>query len=82
MEKIIKGLTSDGIEFDVLPIGTPVQHTKYPEITGKIYSHEFCKGKFSALPYGVDWDNNRLAHDKLGMLNMWPRLESITKMEE
>ena len=73
----MKGLTSDGIEFEVLPRGCRVRHKKHPELKGKIYKHEFCKGKYSALPYTVDWNNPQLAHRLLGAYPMWPRLEDI-----
>ena len=73
----MKGLTSDGIEFEVIPIGARVRHKEHKELKGRIYSHEFCKGKYSALPYSVEWDNYELARNLLGMLPCWPRLESI-----
>ena len=73
----MKGLTSDGIEFEVIPIGGRVRHKEHPELTGKVYKHEFCKGRYSALPYTVDWDNSDLSHKLLGMLPIWPRLENI-----
>ena len=73
----MKGLTSDGIEFEVIPVGSKVRHKEHPELIGKIYNHEYCEGKYSALPYTVDWDNSVLAHDLLGMLPCWPRLENI-----
>ena len=73
----MKGLTSDGIEFEVFPIGTRVRHKKHPELTGRIVTHDFCKSEYSALPYTVDWDNSDLAHKKLGLLPIWPRLESL-----
>jgi hypothetical protein len=73
----MRGLTSDGIEFDVIPIGTRVQHKKYPELKGRVRTHEYCKGKYSALPYTVEWDNDQLAHEYLGFLPLWPRLEDV-----
>ncbi|KKN57560.1 hypothetical protein LCGC14_0561060 [marine sediment metagenome] len=73
----MKGLTSDGIEFEVIPRGSKVRHKEHPELTGTIRTHEYCKGKYSALPYTVKWDNDRKSHELLGMLPLWPRLESI-----
>lgn len=73
----MKGLTSDGIEFEVLPMGCKVRHKEHTELTGTIRTHEYCKGKYSALPYTVEWDNSDLAHSLLGILPLWPRLESI-----
>jgi hypothetical protein len=78
----MKGLTSDGVEFEVIPIGSKVKHKKYPELTGKIVAHEFCEGKYSALPYTVAWDNQTSAHDKLGIPPLWPNLESIEVLSE
>jgi len=78
----MKGITSDGIEFEVLPKGCKVRHVKHPDLTGTIRTHEFCKGKYSALPYTVEWDNDDLAHDLLGMLNIWPNLENIEPVNQ
>lgn len=77
----MKGLTSDGVEFEVLPVGCRVRHKKHPELTGVIAQHEFCEGKYSALPYTVMWDNRDLAHKLLGMLPLWPLLESLERVE-
>ena len=73
----MEGLTSDGIKFEVLPVGCKVKHKKHPELIGRIRKHEYCKGKYSALPYTVEWDNSDLAHRLLGMLPIWPRLENL-----
>ncbi len=73
----MKGLTSDGVEFEVLPRGCKVRHKNHPKLTGVIRAHEFCEGKYSALPYTVEWDNSTLSHELLGWLPLWPRLENI-----
>ena len=73
----MKGTTSDGIEFEVLRVGSRVRHKEHPELRGRIYSHEFCMGMYSALPYTIDWDKPELARRLLGAFPMWPRLESI-----
>ena len=73
----MKGLTADGIEFEVLPVGRKVRHKKHTELIGTIRSYEYCEGKYSALPYTVEWDNSDLARNLIGIIPMWPRLESI-----
>ncbi len=76
----MKGLTSDGVEFEVLPVGSRVRHNKHPELTGTIYSHEYCEGKYSALPYRVDWDDSDKSRKLLGFLPIWPCLENLEKV--
>ncbi len=74
----MKGTTSDGVVFEVLSIGTRVKHKKFPQLTGRIVGHEYhSPGKYSALPYTVEWDNSDLAHELLGILPLWPNLESL-----
>jgi len=76
----MRGMTSDNIEFEVLPVGCRVHHKHHPELTGTIRTHEHCEGKYSALPYTVEWDNFDLARDLLGILPLWPRLESLEQI--
>ena len=77
----MKGLTADNLEFEVLPVGTRVRHKKHPELIGKIYSHEYhSPGHYSALPYTVEWDNNDLAHQLLGILPIWPNWENLESL--
>ena len=73
----MEGVTSDGITFEVFPIGCKVRHKEHPELIGVIRTHEYCKGNYSALPYTVEWDNSDLSHQLLGILPIWPRLESL-----
>ena len=78
----MKGLTADNLEFEVLPIGTRIKHKKHPELIGTIRTHEYCKGKYSALPYTVEWDNSDLSHELLGIFPIWPNWENIDPLNE
>lgn len=69
---------SDGNVLEIYPIGTRVRHKEYPELVGEIVGHEYHEsGKISPLPYLVHWDNNTLAHDKLGIFFVYPSPKSI-----
>ncbi len=77
------GKTADNLEFEVILVGAKVRHKKHPELTGTIRCHEWhSPGKYSALPYTIEWDNDRLASNLLGMLNIWPNWENIEEIKE
>ena len=72
---------SDGTVIEVLPVGTPVRHKRYPELIGKIVHYEYHEsGKISPLPYCVHWNDSRRASELLGWFFVYPSRDEIEEM--
>ena len=81
--KIVTLEDSMGEVLELLPVGTPVCHTKYPELVGKIVRYEYHEsGKVSPIPYTVYWENSSLAHELLGFMFIYPSISEVRPVGE
>lgn len=69
---------SDGTCANLLFPGTRVRHVDYPKLTGTIRKWEMHEsGKPSPIPYNIDWDDDRLAREMLGMFYFYSSPERV-----
>lgn len=65
-----QGRPVEHAKYSILPIGTRVRDVRHPEIVGRIRGYEWkSPGSLSLIPYNVEWDDDRRAHETLGW--MW-----------
>ncbi len=73
---------ADGVERELLPVGTRVRHTGHRQLTGKVVAYEMiAAGVPSALPYKVYWDQDE-APTVLGSMWQSPTHESLERVTE
>lgn len=76
-------MCSDGVDRDLLPVGTRVRHTKNPRLTGRIKCWEMHdSGTVSPIPYNVDWDDNGLAARLLGWMWIYASETCVERIED
>lgn len=70
--------TVDGEAIDIFPLNTPIRHKEHPNLTGRIIRYEFHEsGAISPLPYRVEWDDDALAREVLGVFRIYASNENI-----
>ena len=74
-------MCSDGVERELIPVGTRVRHKRHP-FTGEVIAHEMHEsGVPSAIPYKVYWDQEN-ASVVLGWMWIYPAYEDLEIIEE
>lgn len=63
---------ADGRNEQLLPAGTRIKSTHFPELTGRVSEIEMnAPGVASAIPYRIEWDDFDLAFKRLGWMAIY-----------